>query len=50
MNKEQIEDRLKTLTSEREQLKNNLIAYEGAMQDCKYWLEQLEKPVEETKE
>jgi predicted nuclease with TOPRIM domain len=45
MNKEKLEERLKTLETEQAQLKNNLVAYEGAIQDCKYWLEQLKDDV-----
>jgi site-specific recombinase XerD len=43
MTKEQIQERIKTLETEREQVRSTLLAYEGALQDCKYWLEQLEK-------
>jgi len=46
MTKEKIQERLKTLENEREQMKTTLIAYEGAIQDCKYWLEQLEEKSE----
>lgn len=46
MTKEKIQERLKTLENEREQMKTTLIAYEGAIQDCKYWLEQMETPSE----
>lgn len=42
MNKELIQERIKLLEQEREQARNTLIAYEGAIQDCKYWLEQVE--------
>lgn len=41
MTKEKIQDRIQTLETEREQLKANLLAYEGAIQDCKHWLVQL---------
>lgn len=50
MTKEQIEDRVKTLTAEKEQLTANLLAYDGALQDCGYWLEQLNKADEPTQE
>ena len=50
MNKEQIQDRIKKLENEREQLKATLLAYEGAIQDCNYWLQELDKPSEEKKE
>lgn len=42
MDKTKIQERIKTLETERDQLRNNLVAYEGAIQDCNYWLEQLE--------
>lgn len=42
MTKEKVQERLNTLEKEREQVKTSLIAYEGAIQDCKYWLEQME--------
>lgn len=41
MIKEQIEERLKTLTLERIQVLSN---YDGAIQDCNYWLQQFEAP------
>lgn len=44
MTKEQIQDRITKLETERDQLKTTLIAYEGAIQDCKYWLQQGEMP------
>lgn len=51
MNKDQIEKRLEELKTNHEQLKNNLIATAGAIQDCEYWLSQLEekktKPIKE---
>jgi len=43
MTKEKLEDRIKQLETEREQVKATLLAYEGALQDCKYWLIELEK-------
>ena len=39
--KEMIEERLATLTSERDQLINNVNAYNGAIQDAQYWIEKL---------
>lgn len=42
MTKEQFEDRIKLLEVEREQIKATFNATEGAIQDCKYWLSQLE--------
>lgn len=49
MSKEQIQNRIKTLEAERETLRANLIAYEGAIQDCNYWLQELDKLVEDKK-
>lgn len=43
MNKEQIEARIKELETSRDQLRNNLIATEGALVDCKFWLDKLEE-------
>lgn len=42
MTKEQIQERLKTLITERTQVHINLLAYDGAIQDCNYWLTQLD--------
>ena len=47
IDKEKIQQRIKQLETEREQTRINLVAYEGAIQDCNYWLKELEKPVEE---
>lgn len=41
MTKEQVQARLEQLQTEREQVKASLAAYEGAIQDCNYWLQQL---------
>ena len=41
MNKEQIQKRLDELTKSKEQLAQNLLAHEGAIQDCKFWLQEL---------
>lgn len=38
MDKETIRARIKLLESERDQLKGNVIAYDGAIQDCQFWL------------
>lgn len=35
MNKEQVQECIKTLESEREQVRSTLLAYEGALQDCR---------------
>jgi len=43
MNKDQIEKRLEELKTNQEQLRANLIATSGAIQDCEYWLEQLKE-------
>jgi hypothetical protein len=40
-----LEDRIMELEKGLEQAKANLHAYEGAIADCKFWLEQLDKPV-----
>lgn len=39
MNKEQLEQRLRTLELERLSM---ISTYDGAIQDCKFWLEELE--------
>lgn len=44
MDKQAIQDRITKLETEREQLRTTLIAYEGALEDCKYWLQQGEMP------
>jgi hypothetical protein len=41
--KDVIEKRLADLQQQLEQAKANLHAYEGAIADCKFWLEQLDK-------
>lgn len=43
MTKEKILERIKTLEAEREQVRSTLLAYEGALQDCRHWLGQLEE-------
>ena len=43
MTKEKLEDRIKQLETEREQVRATLLAYEGALQDCKYWLTSLQE-------
>jgi len=40
--REKILERLAKLKAEREQLIANLNAYNGAIQDCEYWLSVLE--------
>ena len=49
MTKEQLTTRIQQLSQEAEQMKNNLAATIGAIQDCQDWLNELDKPVEETK-
>lgn len=41
MTKDKLEARIKQLETEREQVKATLLAYEGALQDCNYWLKEL---------
>lgn len=41
--REQIEERLKALEEAAEQLRANLNATDGAMQDCRYWLQKLDE-------
>jgi hypothetical protein len=48
MTREQIEARLVELRKESEQLVANINAISGAIQDCEYWLAQLD--AEEAKE
>lgn len=46
MNVEKLNDRIKLLETERDQVRSNLAAYEGAIQDCNYWLQEFNKPSE----
>lgn len=51
--KEAIQTRLKELKATREKLQADINAYDGAIQDCKYWLaeaKEKEKNEEEEKE
>ena len=43
MTVETVLERLDKLKKERESLQANLYAYEGAIQECQYWLEEAEK-------
>lgn len=43
MDKEKIEERIKTLTEERTKTQALLAMYEGALQDNQFWLTELEK-------
>jgi len=46
MDREKLETRLKLLETEREQVKNTVLAYEGAIQESRHWLSQLEEKQE----
>ena len=43
MTKEALEERLQLLQKELEQVRANLFAYDGAIQECKYWLSLVEE-------
>ena len=47
--KELIETRLKTLKEDQAKLLADAHAYEGAIQDCSYWLGQLKEESAESK-
>lgn len=40
---EMLRQRMEQLQAEREQIQRNLFAYDGAIQDCQYWLDRIEK-------
>ena len=44
MNVDSIKSRIEFLTAQAKQLELNLHAIGGAIQDCQYWLNELEKP------
>jgi hypothetical protein len=44
MNIESIKSRIEFLTAQAKQLELNLHAIGGAIQDCQYWLNELDKP------
>jgi hypothetical protein len=44
MNIESLKSRIELLTAQAKQLELNLHAIGGAIQDCQYWLKELEKP------
>jgi len=44
MNVESLKSRIEFLTAQAKQLELNLHAIGGAIQDCQYWLNELEKP------
>jgi len=46
MTKEQLEARIKELETNRETVRTSFFAVEGAIQDCNYWLQQLNAPAE----
>ena len=48
--REALLDRLEVLERDRAQVIANINAYDGAIQECKYWLEQLEIAEKEEKE
>lgn len=48
MTKEALEARIQSLQREQEQLIAKTNAFSGAIQDCKYWLEELAKEVPKT--
>ena len=48
MTKELLNERIKTLMQQRAQLLDNVNAFNGAIQDCEYWLRELDKPVTAT--
>lgn len=43
MTKEQLQDRITKLTSERDQVKTTLAAYDGALQEANFWMSELNK-------
>lgn len=43
IDKKTIVDRIAVLESDRERLRQSLIMYDGALEDCRYWLTELEK-------
>lgn len=47
MTKDKILERVKILEASREQVRQNLLAHEGAIQECNYWLAQSEEPAKE---
>ena len=50
MTRDKIQERIKTLETERDNTKNLLVMYEGALQDAKFWLSELDKSETEAKE
>jgi hypothetical protein len=50
MDREKLEKRKADLLASLEQLKANMIATDGAIQECNYWLAQLDTEEAEVKE
>ena len=44
MDEKTIKERITTLEGQRAQMVSNVHAIEGAIQDCKFWLEEISKP------
>ena len=42
MTEQQVKDRITELTNQAKQMEVNLVAIQGAIQDCQFWLTQLE--------
>jgi len=42
MNKDTITERMKLLLAQKDMANTNVALFEGAIQDCQYWLNQLE--------
>lgn len=49
MNKEQLQKRINQLMEERKQKESLLHVYDGAIQDCQYWLNQLNEKASQKK-
>ncbi|CAB5212831.1 hypothetical protein UFOVP188_60 [uncultured Caudovirales phage] len=43
MNIEQVKERIETLMTQGKQMESNLHMINGALQDCQFWLAELEK-------
>jgi hypothetical protein len=51
MTEKQITDRIAELTNQQKSMEVNLVAIQGAIQDCQWWLTQLNKePIEEVQQ
>jgi len=42
MTEQQVKDRITELANQAKQMEVNLIAVQGAIQDCQFWLSQME--------